>query len=230
MRIQTENTYFTVQYFMTKVFGLSGTTLLVYAVIYTFSAAERVLYASLENIADRTGTSVSSVKRALKYLLNEGYIVQCGETGQHTNIYKANMTMVEEAKRMIATGEASGILLKKVQNASVLNDDTETGSELNSTDVTMSPNNKELIKKIHQRLSAEKSARDKRFYDFETIGYEEIVELTSKQKKELIRLLGVRTMNRYISRLEVFMINNPSIYVKSHYKTILKWATEDAEL
>ena len=43
-------------------------------------------------------------------------------------------------------------------------------------------------------------------------------------------MLGVRTMNRYISRLEVFMINNPSIYVKSHYKTILKWATEDAEL
>ena len=54
-----------------------------------------------------------------------------------------------------------------------------------------------------------------------------VVLLTDKQFESLLDKLGLDSFNHYISRLADFIISK-NASVPNHYKTILKWAEEDA--
>jgi len=55
-----------------------------------------------------------------------------------------------------------------------------------------------------------------------------VVMMTLHQYVCLLRSLGIHTALQYIKKLENCIISRPEAHYKNHYKTILKWAEEDA--
>ena len=80
--------------FMRTRLGLSGTALLIYAMIYCFTAyGSGSFWGSRAYIAERVGVSLSSVDRALKRLLLSGYIIKSDDRhlSFKTSVYIANL-------------------------------------------------------------------------------------------------------------------------------------------
>jgi len=59
-------------------------------------------------------------------------------------------------------------------------------------------------------------------------GQRRVVMMTLHQYVCLLRSLGIHTTLHYIRNLEKCIISRPEAHYKNHYKTILKWAEEDA--
>ena len=59
-------------------------------------------------------------------------------------------------------------------------------------------------------------------------GQRRVVMMTLHQYVCLLRNLGIHTALHYIRNLEKCIISRPEAHYKNHYKTILKWAEEDA--
>ena len=59
-------------------------------------------------------------------------------------------------------------------------------------------------------------------------GQRRVVMMTLHQYVCLLRSLGIHTTLQYIRNLEKCIISRPEAHYKNHYKTILKWAEEDA--
>lgn len=231
---KTANTGFTVQRFMPRVLGLSGTALLVYAAIYSFSIKGGECFASVDYLADCTGASPTSVKRAIKKLREDNYIFKCGESEYRTVCYMANMRLAHEAKRMLESGEVSDELLLKIQNDTAPEDrnDALTVSKCYGEGFKMAHNNKE----INKYTSTTAATGRERLIDkveaplFLYLGEEELVMLTMEQYQSLFDLLGEELLNHYIMRVQAYLMNYPSRTINSHYRTILKWVKEDTAL
>ena len=88
-------------------------------------------------------------------------------------------------------------------------------------------NNKEIIKTT-TTSSTESEAIEDPFFIYP--GEEELAMMTMDQHIDLVNRLGREVVNYYIKRLEGSLIKCPGLYLKNHYKTILAWAREDAEL
>lgn len=65
---------------------------------------------------------------------------------------------------------------------------------------------------------------------FMRFGIEGVVRLTDVQYEALCESIGEEMAELYILRLEDYILNHPHFRSHSHYKTILKWIKEDAEL
>ncbi len=63
---------------------------------------------------------------------------------------------------------------------------------------------------------------------FRRFGPSGLVIMTGEQHAKLCDLLGDDIAENYLFQLEAYLAANPAGYVKNHYKTILKWAADDA--
>ena len=90
--------YFQIHHFMTKVLGLGGAKLLVYALIYSFTVSEGSFFGSRGYIAEACGTSVKTVDRALKELVNNGLLSKGEATHLESIEYKANISPQTEGE------------------------------------------------------------------------------------------------------------------------------------
>ena len=87
----TKTSCFTIYDFMTDVLGLRNTELLTYALIYSFTRSGCDCYCSISYISERTGSSISTVKRAVNELITKGYLIKKKGKVCH---YKANLSLL----------------------------------------------------------------------------------------------------------------------------------------
>ena len=195
-----ENSYFIVYDFMVDELKLSGATLLVYALIYSFTNAESECYGSLEYIAERVGASRTTVYRSLKELTRKNYIIK----GKAERIGKVSY----------------------IANRNVLfkNESTAT-SECNTEGFKTAPNNKEIKKEIitnYHSFTQEGAKRPICYF-----GPNKVVEMTLHQYTNLLRAFGISDTLRYIRILDEKILSAKPRAYKNHYKTIITWARED---
>ena len=87
--MQKGNTVIIIEEFMQGVLGLSGTELMVYAVMYSFCKLSGSFYAAVCYLAARVHVSERTVQYALRRLCKRGYIKIDGKHEMYgTNVYK----------------------------------------------------------------------------------------------------------------------------------------------
>ena len=195
-----ENSYFIVYDFMVDELKLGGATLLVYALIYSFTNAESECYGSLEYIADRVGASRTTVYRSLKELTRKNYIIK------------------GKAERI---GKVSYIANRNV----LFKNENTTASECNTEGFKTAPNNKEIKKEIitnYHSFTQEGAKRPICYF-----GPNKVVEMTLHQYTNLLRAFGISDTLRYIRILDGKILSAKPRAYKNHYKTIITWARED---
>lgn len=200
--------------FMIGDLGLSGVSLLVFALIYSFTRSENECYGSQEYISNRVGSSITSVKNALKILLDRNLIIKRSDNRLRTKIYVVNLSFLKENVFERAENDRSET-------------DREEGKNVTVKQTNFDYNNKEIIKTT-TTSSTESEAIEDPFFIYP--GEEELAMMTMDQHIDLVNRLGREVVNYYIKRLEGSLIKCPGLYLKNHYKTILAWAREDAEL
>ena len=91
--------FITIQGWMITQLGLSGASLIIYAIIYSFSQdGDSVYKGSRQYLADWCNCSISGVKKCLKQLQENGLIIQVLHSidNQHVH-YKANLELVSQS-------------------------------------------------------------------------------------------------------------------------------------
>lgn len=212
--------------FMSDELGLSGMTLSVYALLYSFTKEHGNFYGSREYIAYRLCCSLSSVERALKELKNKGLLYKTrGEQGKLC--YAVTETPSTEAK----TSDTPQKTCQKAQKRD-LQSDGEKPSNCGEKNVKMTYNEKEMKKNTTTSTvykggdEAENSLpHHPTFRRFGAMG---LVVMTGEQHARLCDVLGDEIAENYIYQLEAYLSANPTGYLKNHYKTILKWAKDDS--
>ncbi len=211
--------------FMIDDMGLSGVALLVYALIYSFSRQRKIYYGTREYLAKRTGASLSAVDRALTKLCSLGFIRKIKDF-ENVNPHYAP---IEKKVYSQAQNEPSGEA------------DTSTyGQRFECDEPSFCVGEvgvltaKEKDKK--KNITTATKATDKGWENslspslFRFFGAEGLVMMTEEQYSSLCSILGDKTAEAYVCRVEAFLLSNPSAYLKNHYKTILDWVKEDTEL
>ena len=200
---------FLIHSFMIDRLGLSGTELLVFALIYSFTKAGSSCYGSYDYIAGRVGASISTVGRAIKHLLEKNNIVRLAGTQGAVWHFEANV---------------ENLCQNEIQN------DIAALSNCNTASVKMTDNNKEIIKEITSTTTTKAPNGAKKPERLMAFGSEQIVMMSWRQYMDLVNKIGDETTDYYIEVLQSYMIRCPGSHFKSHYKTILAWAAEDASI
>ena len=208
-KMSKNKTGFIVYDFMNRDLGISGATVILYALIYSFTMAGGDCHGSVAYMARRIGVSETTVKRGLKTLLSRNLIVKRTDKTMRTNIYIANLSVLSKENRIVDQ-----------------DDDLLPGSNETVSGVKMNYNNKEIIK---TKTSSSTEQREEKRIKFLLWGHEQVVMMTQEQYDDLKLRLGDYMLEHYIIRLEYNIINN-RIYAKNHYKMILTWAREDSSL
>lgn len=194
------NSYYIIYDFMVEKLKLSGVTLLVYALVYSFTKSGDDCHGSLNYIAGRVGGSRSSVYRALKELVKKNYVIKLKSEDSGRISYTANWNYAFQNK----TGEYS---------------------ECNTEDCKTTPNNKEIKKPIitnnHTFIQGKPNQPISYF------GPEKVVAMTLHQYVNLLRAVGVTPTLDYIRILQERILSMPKNSYKNHYKTIITWARQD---
>ncbi len=194
------NSYYIIYDFMVEKLKLSGITLLVYALVYSFSKSGDDCYGTLDYIAKRVGASRTSVYRSLKELVKNGYLFKQNAEKNGRVVYVANF------------------------NIDFQNDNSEV-SKCNSDDFKTTPNNKEIKNPIitnNHTLIQEKPNQQISYF-----GPKKLVAMTLHQFVNLLRVLNTCPTHAYIRRLEVKILLSPEGSYKNHYQTIITWARQD---
>lgn len=212
---KTSNTGFYIYDFMIEKLGLTGIPLLVYALIYSFSRTGNDCHGSIGYIAERVGAGEASVKRALKQLTDSALIIKHSDPHLRTKIYRANLA--------IALGKDNELSQIDPPGTDLIGD-----INYNFEESKMSYNNKEIIKTT--TTSTTDASQKKEDLEFLKFGYDEIVWLTMEQYLDLKNKLGKETLDYYIMRVQDCLLVHPDVFIKNHYRTILKWAREDAAI
>lgn len=187
--------------FMSEKMGLGGGELLVFAIIYSFTKGEKGIFYGTQNYLSRvSGTSQSTVKRALARLLEKGYIEKCcvGERDGYRAIY------IEGAEDCEDTEAPPNDEENKLPRPSVMR----------SLDID-----------IRSKIKPEKRPK----YEFHPVGRRGYVTMTAEQYKRLLKLVTSDVLTAYISRLEKLIEDN-GYKTFSPYKTIKRWIYEDASV
>ena len=204
------NASYMIHSFMLENLGLRGSELTIFAIIHSFSKGEKGLYYGTNQfLAEASGLSISTVKRALLRLLSKGYIEEL--TSREHRCYRCTEAVM--APRVDA-------------------------EELPYADTEPMPSNKaeeELpsINEINERgLDVRELLADPNVcptYAYHAVSSEGLVEMTAEQYKRLSELVSADRLAAYIRRLELLMKNN-GYRTYSAYKTIRKWALSDSEV
>ena len=190
---------YSVHTFMTEGMKLSGTRLLVYALIYSFSRHGE-FSGSRRYIASATGATIRTVDRAIDFLLERGYIA-CGEEhGRQT--YKADIELADSWRERCARGS------KKVRKNDSCQNDTPPVSKCRAEEDKMTPNNQEIIKNINN-LSSSSSMRTREReepkYNVKNYGRDGLIALTDEQYDYLCTLIDEELLAAYIRKLELYI-------------------------
>ena len=210
---------FTVYDFMVEELRLCGNPLLVYALLHSFSVSGFEFYGTMEYISQRVGCSLSTAKKTISDLLKSKLI-----TKVYKNDFKTPFYVICEAegenKNESDRGGGCTADFKPV-----------SGRNPTSEGAKFDPKNKEIINTTSSTSSKSACAqRGNSSISFLKYGVEGLVTMTEAQHDSLCSSLGDDVAEAYIGRLETYLISNPGICLKSHYRTLLKWASEDAEL
>jgi hypothetical protein len=224
-KLKDEN-YYIVQGFMINRLGLKGIALNVYAIIYGFSQDGETEYTgSLQYLCDFTGgTSKPTMIKALKELVEKGYIIRREEfiNGVQFNRYKANLPLLKklngDSKENLTGGKET--LLGGLNN-------------LNGGGKEILPNNKDNINNninnninksisnapaLPQKIEKAKPIKHKR-------GEYGHVLLTDEQEEKLISEYGEIVTIKAITFLDEY-IEEKNYKSKNHYLTIRKWVID----
>ena len=89
-----DSNYVVIQGWMLTRLGLKGNELMIYAVIYGFTQnGETEFVGSMKYLADWTNSTVESVRKCIKSLIDKGYIIKSLD-GSGVNAYKAVLSAV----------------------------------------------------------------------------------------------------------------------------------------
>lgn len=89
-----DSNYVVIQGWMLTRLGLKGNELLIYAVIYGFTQNGEIEFVgSMKYLADWTNSTVESVRKCIKSLIDKGYIVKTLD-GSGVNAYKAVLSAI----------------------------------------------------------------------------------------------------------------------------------------
>ena len=202
--------YFTLHSFMQEELGLSGVTLMVYALIYSFTRAGSDCHGSLSYIAERVGASTRSVQRALKELTDKGYITKLTNYKTKSNHYLADMD--------------------RVRYFGYRQEDYDNETECLPTTDRMSNNKKEDNEEYTKILNYIHSDAIKINRPIESFGKNKLVKMTLHQYANLLRAFGVLPARGYIRELDDEIFNQLFPEGKDHYKEIISRATEDGRM
>ena len=214
-----KKTGFIVYDFMNSELGLTGVTLQVYALIYSFTKAGNDCHASLNNMAKRIDVSSRSIQRALKELLDKGYIIKTTNHTASSNHYVANMEKVGQ----IVYGQ-------NVEGGQNVHGGT---TECLGGDDKMSNNNKEDNKgdnnntneiNIHSLIKEYWKDKPRPVQAF---GSKKVVMMTLHQYANLLRAVGVNPTLSYVRLLENRITKGMFPVKDDHYQQIIDWARED---
>lgn len=210
---------FTVYGFMVEELRLCGNPLLVYALLYSFSVSGFEFYGTKEYISQRVGCSLSTAKKTIRDLLRLNLITKVYKSDFKMPFFVVN-NMENEKKFMNNDGGGYTADFEPVR-----------GRNPTSEGAKFAPKNKEIINTTSSTSSKSAYAqRGNSSISFLKYGVEGLVTMTEEQHASLCSSLGDEMAEAYIGRLETYLISNPGICLKSHYRTLLKWASEDAEI
>lgn len=220
---------------MVSELGLSGTELLVYALVYSFSRTG-YFNGSRSYIAKRTGASLRSVDRALHSLVDKGYIIRILEGKDNKpSVYKAKMSVVAEAE------EAERLDERQFADSHFADSQNDGGvvSFCRGGGVNLATDNKEIMKEINC-LSSSSSAHAPTGthtrggtglkYEVKSYGREGLVSLTEQQYEYLRGLVGSDLLAAYIRKLEIYMNTASDPPIRNHFKTLRRFIEDDYSL
>lgn len=96
---------FMVRRFQTEVLGLRGSELIVFAILYSFAISNQrkgVFSGSCSYLAEATGLSLSTVRRALTALVEKKLVIQgchLRGLGKRTVVWRADLELCDQLKR-----------------------------------------------------------------------------------------------------------------------------------
>ena len=215
-----EDAGFVIYPFMTDELGLRGNALLVYALIYSFAKAGRRFYGTQEYISQKIGCSESTARKLLGQLVSTKMITKIYKNKYNTTVYTINDGEEDEEKCDFGGCETT---------AEFYGDDRSFSAV---EALVFGGNNKEIIKNTSSTSSTKREGAQEKDSGpvFLKYGVEGLVTMTEAQHEALCNSLGDEIAQIYVGRLETYLISNPGICLKSHYRTILKWAEEDARV
>ena len=205
-----KKTHIILHSFMQDEMKLSGVTLMVYALIYSFTVAGSDCHGSLNYIAGRVDSSVRSVQRALKELINKGYVIKLTNYKAKSNHYLADMDVVgQPVHRQNDYGGRTERL-----------DEGDKRSNDNKED------NKEDNKIITNTLSTDGESNPSMQY----FGKDKLVRMTLHQYVNLLRAFGVLPTIGYIRELAEDLSTGIHPANPDHYREIISRATDDGRM
>ena len=214
-----KKTGFIVYDFMKSELGLTGVTLQVYALIYSFTKAGSACHGSIEYIADRTKSSSASVQRALNFLVEQGYVTKRKISPKRPSIYTANFDSIYQNDSII--------------NESINQNDSMIESKCEYDTIKMIDNNKEDNKgdnnntneiNIHSLIKEYWKDKPRPVQAF---GSKKVVMMTLHQYANLLRAVGVNPTLSYVRLLENRITKGMFPVKDDHYQQIIDWARED---
>lgn len=218
---------FFVYTFMFAEFGLGGGSLLVYAIIYSFTKGENgTFYGSNDYLTKASGLSLGSVKNALSYLLKNGYIEKINYSGRrgYRAIDKERIERASASEEWVECASSN----RKMQSdaASVDTVSSECVQENGEKGETLAFGLEKENLNIEELLA---NLRHRPKYKFYKVGRNELVSMTDEQYEKLLKLVDSEVLFAYLRRLEL-LIRDKGYRTFSPYKTIKKWIKEDTEV
>ena len=140
-----ERTGYVIYGFMTELLGLSGSELLVFALLYSFCRGTgRAFWGSRQYLAGRLGISLSSVDRGVRGLKAKGLIYSLVDE------YRIDMTSLEKRCEREEEKRNREKAVENRLNRNLLTENNQfedsSPSERSAEAVNLTPNNKEYIK------------------------------------------------------------------------------------
>ena len=197
--------------FMTSELMLSGSKLSVFAIIYSFThGSTGIFYGTQEYMASALGCSTATVKRAIKKLIELGYVEKCSYRGRTS--YKSTVTSKNDEEMAKAAQESH----------------TPTDEPNNDAERKLPPKHIldmagiDVINLLSRDIKRPK-------YEFHFVGTAGCVSMTAEQYRRLLRLVSPDVLDGYIRKLELLILNK-GYRTFNPYKTIRSWILYDTSL
>ena len=236
MEERTSKTEYHINRFMYSL-GIKGSTLLIYAALYSFTNGERGLYhGSSDYLAATIDVSTRTVFRAYKTLFSKGLIERCASAdGKYVGIrctQEAIKAHVEppnkKEEKKLVSHHASAPEEEKRQRPCPSYEDIEARHKVRMLLGDKATEQEQNTFYMMHRY--EDPSDHRRFMRF---GKEGLVAMTEAQYKRLLDLLPTEELMPYLSRFENMLRenrHNGKHAPHSHYKTLKKWIEEDLEV
>ena len=211
-----KDTNFSIHNFMIDDLKLDGVPLKVYALIYSFTRAGSDCHGSVDYICERVGASRTSVKAAIKKLIEKGYITKIEDSKIKTNRYVASDDSFEPTGQNL-TGQN---LTLPGQKSTPDRSEIDPNNKDNNKDDNTNTNIHTLIKEYYKDKPR----------PIQPVGSKRVVMMTLHQYANLLRAVGVQPTLMYVRLLENRIIKGMFPVKEDHYQQIIDWARDDGRI